>query len=92
MSDETTWWVYVVQCNDGSLYTGISTDVTRRVREHNESDKGARYTRARRPVQLRAAWDFETRSDASKEERRFKALSRQKKIDALTPSSDHQSE
>ncbi|HQU15835.1 MAG: hypothetical protein B7Z66_03300 [Chromatiales bacterium 21-64-14] len=46
------WYVYIVQCRDGTLYTGITTDVTRRVAEHNHGALGARYTRARRPVHL----------------------------------------
>src|SRR5262245_9368233 len=45
------WFVYVVRCADRTLYTGISTDVTRRVEEHNDGS-GARYTRSRAPVQL----------------------------------------
>lgn len=47
----TDWFVYLVQCSDGSLYTGVSTDVVRRLTMHNQG-KGARYTRARRPVRL----------------------------------------
>lgn len=47
------WRVYMVRCADGSLYTGVATDVARRVREHNHDDRrGAKYTRARRPVRL----------------------------------------
>jgi len=46
------WFIYVVRCSDNSLYTGITTDVMRRVKEHNTSKKGARYTRSRRPVTL----------------------------------------
>jgi len=46
------WHVYILRCADGTLYTGITTDVARRVREHNGSPRGAAYTRARRPVRL----------------------------------------
>jgi len=46
------WRVYLVQCRDGSLYCGISTNVPRRVKQHNTSRKGAKYTRGRRPVTL----------------------------------------
>ena len=46
------WYVYMVRCADQSLYTGISTDVARRVLEHNQSPKAAAYTRSRRPVEL----------------------------------------
>lgn len=46
------WTVYMVRCKDGSLYTGITTDLHRRLQEHNSSKKGAKYTRSRRPVSL----------------------------------------
>lgn len=47
-----SWFLYMVRCKDGSIYTGITTDVNRRVKEHNTSKRGARYTRSRRPVTL----------------------------------------
>ncbi len=47
-----TWYVYVVECADHTLYTGVSTCPDRRVDEHNNSSKGAKYTRTRRPVEL----------------------------------------
>jgi len=68
------WHVYIVCCNDATLYTGISTDVERRVTEHN-SGKGARYTRARRPVRLVYQESVEDRSAASKREAAIKKLS-----------------
>jgi len=46
------WYVYIVRCSDSTLYTGITTDLARRVREHNEGKAGAKYTRTRRPVML----------------------------------------
>ena len=46
------WHVYMVRCADNTLYTGVTTDIHRRIREHNESPRGARYTRSRRPVSL----------------------------------------
>src|SRR5947207_13574848 len=52
--NKESWWVYFVRCADGSLYCGITTDVPRRVEEHNSSQRAARYTRSRRPVML--AW------------------------------------
>ena len=52
------WFVYILECADGSLYTGITTDLERRVSEHNEGKLGARYTRARRPVKLRYSARF----------------------------------
>jgi len=78
------WYVYIVECADGSLYTGISTDVDRRLLEHNYSFKAAKYTRSRRPVRL--VWTKEVeggRSGASKEEYRIKRLSRKKKLDLI---------
>lgn len=74
------WFVYVVRCSDGSLYTGITTDIERRLTEHNESPKGARYTRARRPVTLAGAWEFESRSEAARGEAAFKRLTRAEKL------------
>lgn len=73
------WYVYVVRCNDGSLYCGTTTDVTRRVGEHNTSPKGAKYTRSRRPVTLIRSWRCGSRSEACKAELRFKSLSKAEK-------------
>jgi putative endonuclease len=78
-----SWNVYVVECADGSLYTGITTDLNRRLEEHN-SGKGAKYTKTRRPVCLRASWHFPDRSSASKEEARIKKLSRKDKLLLIT--------
>jgi putative endonuclease len=79
--------VYIVQCADGTLYTGIATDVTRRVNEHNgltpsgtKSTRGASYTSARRPVTLVYAAVLGSRSAAAKEEARLKRLSRAEKL------------
>lgn len=73
------WFVYVVRCSDNSLYCGITTDVTRRVGEHNTSPKGSKYTQSRRPVKLVKSWCVDTRSEAAKAELRFKALSKAEK-------------
>ncbi len=74
----TTWSVYIVRCADGSLYTGISTDVEARLAKHN-AGKGAAYTRSRRPVVL--AWKEENvdESTARKREAALKRLSRKEK-------------
>ena len=69
----STWWLYVVRCSDDSLYTGVSTDVTRRIGQHN-SGKGAKYTASRRPVVLQAQWLIGNRSQALKAEYAFKRL------------------
>jgi len=77
---EASWTVYMVRCADGSLYTGISIEVLRRVDEHNSSDQlGARYTRTRRPVELVFREPASSRSAATRREREIKRLSRLKK-------------
>jgi putative endonuclease len=76
------WSLYVVECRDGSLYTGISSDVEKRIRRHNQG-KGAKYTRSRRPVVLVGAKEIGTRSQASRAELAFKKKSRKSKIKAL---------
>ena len=73
------WFLYVVRCNDDTLYTGVTTDVTRRVNEHNSSPRGSKYTKARRPAELVYWIDFEDRSAAQKAEFKFKKLSKQEK-------------
>lgn len=73
------WYIYIVKCADNSYYTGITTDVQRRIQEHNSSPKSARYTRSRRPVQLVWTKEAKDRSEASKEEYRIKQLSRKDK-------------
>jgi len=77
------WYVYIVQCSDKSLYTGITVDLDRRVLEHNTSNKGAKYTRPRRPVQLVYSEAHEDRSSASKRESAIKKLSRTEKLTLL---------
>ena len=76
----SAWWMYVVKCSDNTLYTGITTDVGRRVVEHNSSAKAAKYTRSRRPVKLMTYVPFPDRSGASSAECSFKKLSRKKKL------------
>jgi putative endonuclease len=73
------WFVYVVRCRDGSLYTGISTDVDARVARHN-AGAGARYTRARRPVALLYVERKRSRSTALRREAAIKSLSRGEKL------------
>jgi len=77
------YFVYIIQCSDDTLYTGITTDLDRRIKEHNNSKLGAKYTKIRRPVKLVYSKEFIDRSQASKEESRIKKLSRQQKIDLL---------
>lgn len=77
--------LYIVECADGTYYTGVATDVQRRILEHNGAKpKGARYTSARRPVALVYEAAFATRSEASKEEARIKRLTREQKQALIT--------
>ena len=71
----TCWQVYILRCADGTLYTGITNDLVRRVMEHNEGKAGARYTRSRRPVTLVYSEAAANRSEASKREHVIKSLS-----------------
>ena len=81
------YFVYMVRCSDKSLYTGITTDVMRRVREHNgEGKKGAKYTATRQPVFLVYSVKYENRSKASQEESRIKKLSKTQKESLLDES------
>lgn len=73
------WFLYVVQCKDGSLYTGITINIDQRLKAHN-SGKGAAYTAARRPVTLLAIWQFPNQSTALKAEAAFKKQSREDKM------------
>jgi len=75
--------MYVLQCSDGTMYCGITTDIKRRLDEHNFSARGAKYTRSRRPVSLIHTETCSTRSDALKREYRFKSLDRKKKLSYL---------
>jgi putative endonuclease len=74
------YYVYILECADKTLYTGITVNLERRLREHNESPLGAKYTRARRPVQLVYSKKFRNRSTASKAESKIKKLSREEKL------------
>ena len=66
------YYVYIVECADKTLYTGIATELERRVEEHNNSEKGAKYTRVRRPVKLVYSEEYPDRSTASKREYEIK--------------------
>ena len=72
-------YIYIVECADSSLYTGYARNVEQRIKEHNTSEKGAKYTRGRRPVKLRYFEAFETRSEACKRESQIKKLTRKEK-------------
>lgn len=74
------YYTYILKCADSSLYCGITTDISRRLREHNLSILGAKYTKIRRPVQLVYQIELNNRSEATKEEYRIKKLSREEKL------------
>ena len=75
-----TYILYILRCSDSTYYTGITTDIDRRISEHNGlSPKGAKYTSSRRPVELIYQTGFSSRSEALKEEMRIKKLTRAEK-------------
>jgi DNA-binding protein HU-beta len=80
-----SWHLYLIECTDGSLYAGITTDVERRFREHL-SGKGARYTRSHKPLCLVASRQFGSRSEALKAELAIKRLPKEKKMAVLMSS------
>ena len=79
------WWVYIIQCRNKSLYTGITTDVERRFDEHQNDDKKAsKYCSRLRPLKLvYTSLVYKNKSDASKEEYRIKQLSHKDKLNFL---------
>lgn len=72
-------YVYILKCADKTYYTGYTTDISRRVEEHNCGTKGAKYTRGRRPVALIYSEEFSTRSEAQKREYEIKQMSKEDK-------------
>ncbi|RLA09291.1 MAG: GIY-YIG nuclease family protein [Gammaproteobacteria bacterium] len=91
MTNSSTWFVYIVRCADSSYYTGITTNLERRLGEHNGTgpgtDSGARYTRSRRPVELVYSETSASRSAASKREYAIKRLSQLKKVELVNAGS-----
>ena len=75
---EKTWYLYILRCGDGTLYTGITTDVQRRLAAHR-AGKGAKYTRGRTPLELVYQETCGTHSDALKRELTVKAMKRAEK-------------
>lgn len=74
------YFVYILECNDSSLYTGYTTDIEKRLIAHNSGTTGAKYTKARRPVVLKYSETYKTLSKALKREHALKKLSRQEKL------------
>jgi predicted GIY-YIG superfamily endonuclease len=87
----SSWHVYILRCSDGSLYTGISTDVVERIKKHN-AGKGAAYTRSRLPVAL--VWEkrMASESAARKREAKIKSWSRVEKLELITDASSRSSQ
>jgi len=76
------WYVYILECNDLTLYTGITNDLNKRISTHNNK-KGAKYTKSRTPVKLIYYIEVDNRSTASMEECRIKKLTRKEKLNLI---------
>ena len=72
-------YIYIVRCSDGTLYTGWTNDLEKRMKAHNEG-RGAKYTRARRPVELVYSETLETKEEAMRREYAIKHMTREQKI------------
>lgn len=79
------WSVYIIECTDGTLYTGVSTDVARRFNEHAGGKRGARFFRGRVPRAVVFIESGHTRASACRREAAIKRLPRQAKLALLTP-------
>ncbi len=77
------WFVYILRCCDNTLYTGVTTDLVRRLQQHNHGSKGAKYTRTRRPVELVYQESAADRSTAQQREYRIRRMSAAKKRDLI---------
>jgi len=80
MDRENGWTVYIIRCDDGSLYTGVSTNVGRRFQEHRERPRGAKFFKGRIPLEVVYAEDGHSRSSACRHEAAIKKLSRAEKL------------
>ena len=88
MDHDTRWTVYIIRCDDGSLYTGVSTDVERRFREHLGRPRGAKFFNGRRPLEVVFRESGHTRSSAARREAAIKKLSRAGKLELIEPRTD----
>ncbi len=80
-------YIYILECSDDTLYTGYTTDIARRIDQHNRG-KGAKYTRGRTPVKLKYSEEFKTKSAAMKREYKIKQLKRQDKLKLIKGGQD----
>lgn len=78
--ESADWFVYILECSDKTLYTGITTNIEKRVAQHNNGKEGAKYTRVRRPVKCVYSESKKNRSEASKREHAIKKLTRLEKV------------
>lgn len=76
------YYIYILECKDGSLYTGFTNNIEDRVKTHN-AGKGAKYTRGRTPVVLKYSEEFEDKSSALKREAQIKKLTKDKKLQLI---------
>lgn len=81
------YFVYILECRDKTLYCGFTNNMEKRLIDHNTTEKGAKYTRVRRPVKLRYFEKFNNRSDAQKREFQIKKLTRSQKLELIFPAS-----
>lgn len=77
------WFVYIVECKDKTFYTGSTNNLEKRVKEHNSSKLGAKYTKTRRPVSLKYFEKVKDRSDAQKRESQIKNLNKRQKAELI---------
>ena len=78
------YFVYILECRDTSLYVGSTNNLEKRLQQHNESKRGAHYTKIRRPVKLMHSENFKTLMEARKREREIKSWRRGKKLDLIS--------
>ena len=77
------FYVYIVECADQSLYVGCTNDLSKRIKQHNESKRGAHYTKIRRPIILKYSKEFQTLKEARKREAELKKWRRSKKLELI---------
>ena len=85
------WKVYIIRCDDGTLYTGVTTDLERRFREHRDLSCGAKYFNGRKPLEVVYSETGHTRSSACKREAAIKKLSRDEKLSLIDLNKDKNS-
>lgn len=81
--NNSDWFVYILECSDQTLYTGVTTNLEKRLKQHNSGPEGAKYTRPRRPVKLVYNENHTNRSEATRREHAIKQLSRAEKLNLI---------